>query len=256
MRSLIRDHGLCSPQNRGDFFACFDEEGKVRGVALFGHATLIETDDDAAVDAFARFALTRPRPKLIRGGRRVIERFRQQFLSGGDTPYLVNDEILLIQRRSDAEANAVRDLRLATADDLHLLAEVNAGLIEAEGGANPLNYDPVGFKHRLLDRIERGRVWVWRESERVIFKTDVMAETPEVVYIEGVYITPQERGRGLGVLCLVQLGKLLLQRANSVCLTVNESKHAAYSFYLKAGYEPHCEYSTVFLNSVERVAAA
>lgn len=256
MRSLIRDHGLCSPENRGDFFACFDEGGTVRGIALLGHATLIEADDDPVIEAFARFALTRPCPRLIRGERRTIDRFRRSYMSGGDVPHLVNNEMLLIQRRWAADVAPVPDLRLATPDDLSLLAEVNAGLIEDEGGVNPLKHDPAGFKRRLLDRIERGRVWLWRESGRLIFKTDVLADTPESIYIEGVYVAPQERGRGFGVPCLTQLGRLLLERAGSVCLTVNESNHAALSFYLKAGYEPHSEYATVYLNPVERVAAA
>lgn len=193
---------------------------------------------------------------MIRGERRVVERFRQTYTFGDDVRYLVNDELLMVQRSCTAGASPVPGLRLANAGDLPLLAEVNAELIQADGGANPLKCDPDGFKRRLLDRIERGRVWLWRESERLIFKTDVLADTPECVYIEGVYVAPPERGRGVGVPCLVQLGARLLERASSVCLTVNESKLAALSFYRKAGYEPHCEYETVHLKPVERAAAA
>ena len=56
MTGLIRDHGLVSPLNRGSFFGCRDSQGRLKGVALIGHATLIEARTDAALAAFARVA--------------------------------------------------------------------------------------------------------------------------------------------------------------------------------------------------------
>src|SRR5437667_3414733 len=42
MASQIRDNGLVSPHNRGSFYACRDRQGQLEGIALLGHATLIE----------------------------------------------------------------------------------------------------------------------------------------------------------------------------------------------------------------------
>ncbi len=42
MTSLIQDNGLLSPHNRGSFYSCRDRYGRLEGVALLGHATLIE----------------------------------------------------------------------------------------------------------------------------------------------------------------------------------------------------------------------
>ena len=53
MASFIRDNGLVSPLNRGAFYGCRDAEGRLVGVALVGHATLVETESDAALAAFA-----------------------------------------------------------------------------------------------------------------------------------------------------------------------------------------------------------
>ena len=36
MSSFVRDNGLVSPLNRGTFYACRDEEGRLVGVALIG----------------------------------------------------------------------------------------------------------------------------------------------------------------------------------------------------------------------------
>jgi ribosomal protein S18 acetylase RimI-like enzyme len=256
VRGLIRDHGLHSPLNRGDFYACVGARGEVRGAALFGHATLIEAEDDEAGEALARFALTRPLPKIVRGERAVVGQFWHHYQSGHDLPHRLNRELLMSRRRAAEDFDPVPGLRRATRADLSPLVEVNAGLIQEECGANPLARDPAGFRRRLLERIERGRVWVWGEAGRIVFKTDVLADTPEAVYIEGVYVAPRERGRGLGALCLAQLSRLLLGRARAVCLTVDESKHAAVALYRKAGYELDCEYATVYLSAVGEAAAA
>src|ERR1043166_6358628 len=54
MASLIRDNGLVSPHNRGSFYACRNAHGSLEGVALLGHATVIEARSSASISAFAR----------------------------------------------------------------------------------------------------------------------------------------------------------------------------------------------------------
>jgi uncharacterized protein len=119
---------------------------------------------------------------------------------------------------------------------------------------NPLAVDPVGFRARCARRIEQGRVWVWIADGRLIFKTDVMADTPEAVYVEGVYINPAERGKGYAQRCLSQLERTLLRRTQSVCLLVNEENRGARQFYQRAGYKVCGHYDTIFLQQDEQVA--
>src|SRR5437773_1097318 len=53
MASLIRDNGLVSPHNRGSFYACRDRYGRLEGVALLGHATVVEARTEDALASFA-----------------------------------------------------------------------------------------------------------------------------------------------------------------------------------------------------------
>ena len=92
----------------------------------------------------------------------------------------------------------------------------------AECGVNPLTTDPEGFRARCTRRIERGRVWVLVKGSTLLFKADIMAETPESVYIEGVYVNRRHRQRGHGRRCLLELGRILLSRSDSLCLLVND----------------------------------
>ena len=90
-------------------------------------------------------------------------------------------------------------------------------------------------------------MWVWTEGGRLIFKADVMSDTPEAVYLEGVYVRPDERGKGYGRRCLSQLGRSLLARSGSVCLVVNEQNKDAQEFFFKAGYTLRGLYDSIFL---------
>ncbi len=40
-----------------------------------------------------------------------------------------------------------------------------------------------------------------------------------------------ERGKGYGSMCLQQLGRILLRRTGSICLTLNATKEKTKNFY-------------------------
>jgi predicted GNAT family acetyltransferase len=49
------------------------------------------------------------------------------------------------------------------------------------------------------------------------------------------------------VRCLRRLTGMLLERTESICLTVNEKNKIAIKFYEKAGYQFHSHYETIYL---------
>ncbi|MDT4898540.1 MAG: uncharacterized protein QOH25_3617 [Acidobacteriota bacterium] len=247
MAGLIIENGLISSLNRGEFYACRNRLGQLEGVALIGHATLIEAHSDTALEAFALLAQDNTRAHLIRGEMEMIERFLDYYTTSKCSPRLICRELLLEQRQSFMTHEPVSNLRAASLDDLEPILIVNDSMIFEECGVNPLQSDPVGFRQRTARRIERGRVWVWIEQGRLLFKTDVISDTPEVIYLEGVYVNPEKRGKGYGLRCLTQLGAHLLQRTKSICLLVNEHNQAAINFYLKAGYTQQGRYDTIYL---------
>lgn len=247
MAGLIRDNGLVSPHNRGSFHACRDDEGRLEGVALVGHALLLEARSERATAAFARLAQGRAGSHMILGEESQVGLFWNHYAEGGQSPRRVCRELLLEQRFPVEVREGVKGLRLATPDDLGAIVPVQAGLVFDESGLNPLETDPSGFRERCLRRIERGRTWVVTGGGRLLFKAEVQAETPETTYIEGVHVAPERRGGGFGLRCLSQLTRDLLRRSDSVCLLVNELNAPARAFYLKAGYRQRAVYDTIFL---------
>src|SRR6185369_16102106 len=82
MTGLIHDNGVISPQNRGSFYGSRNHYGQLEGVALIGHATMIEAHTEEALVAFARVARNCQSAHLIRGEKTSISTFWKYY--GGD----------------------------------------------------------------------------------------------------------------------------------------------------------------------------
>jgi hypothetical protein len=247
MASYIRNHGLVSPLNRGTFYTCRDAKGRLEGVALIGHLTLIEVRSRAALEAFARLTQGCHFARVVMTEREKVRQFWRYYAKAGFGPHLTCRELLYEQQWPIEVHEEVRDLRLAALEDLEQVVRVHARMTLEATGVDPMEIDPQGFRQRCARRIEQGRVWVWVVDGRLIFKTDIISETRDVIDLEGVYVDPAERGRGHGLRCFSQLSRILLKRTKSVCLLVNEQNREAQSFYRKAGYKLRGYYETIFL---------
>jgi predicted GNAT family acetyltransferase len=247
MAGFIRDNGLVSALNRGTFYGCRDANGHLKGVGIVGHVTMVETESDEALELLAELARKYERAHVIVGEREKVERFWKFYGPNGQSMRRLCRE-LLFEQSWPGEAFEPIDLRLATLDDLEQLLPVHAQMAFEESGINPLERDPIGFRERTTRRIEQRRVWVSMDPEKLIFKADVVSSTPKQIYIEGVYLNPQERGKGYGVRFVSQLSRCLLSKTRSVSLLVNEEDQVAQACYRKAGYKECGYYDTVYLH--------
>jgi uncharacterized protein len=249
---FIRDNGLVSPHNRGTFYGCRNSEGRLEGVALIGHATLIEARTARAMEEFGLVAQGYQRTHMILGEKDKVEQFWNYYADEGQEMRLACRELLFELRYAMQVRDEVDGLRRATLEDLDKIAPVQASMAEEESGKNPMEIDPDGFRARCARRIEMGRVWLLEEDGRLVFKADVQSDTPDVVYLEGVWVNPSERGKGIGRQCLRQLCQDLLVRTKSVCVLVNEENHRAHTFYRMCNFKMRGVYDSIFLQQTDR----
>jgi predicted GNAT family acetyltransferase len=248
MAGFVRDNGIVSPHNRGTFYGCRSAEGRLEGVALVGHATLVEARTRRAFREFALVAQCTTRTHFILGEADSVEEFWSHYADAGQPMRRACREFMFELRYPLEAGRGSESLRRATPEDLELILPVHARLAEDESGVNPLDTDPEGFRARCLRRIEQGRVWVVvSDGGRLLFKADVQADTPEVVYLEGVYVNPTERGTGIGRRMMTRLGYELLLHTRRVCLLANEENERAQAFYRNCGYKLRGVYDTIFL---------
>jgi uncharacterized protein len=246
MAGFIRDNSFVNPLNRGQFYTCRDEKNRVEGVALIGHTILFDAFSDRAIQAFATLARRESSPHLLMGEHNAVERFWSYYASNDESPRLVCPIAFLQRREPFAEQAEVCGLRLAVGEDLEHVVHAQAAMAFETSGLDPLKKDPVGFRQRYLRRIDKKRVWVVIENGRLIFKTDVIADTPQASYIEGVYVRPEERGKGLGRRYVSALGRILLERTNAIYLFVEDKDTQTKSFYSKLGFTVSGQYDLLY----------
>ena len=252
LAGFIRDNGLVSPHNRGTFYGCRNSEGRLEGVALIGHATLIEARSQRAMEEFGLLAQGFHRTHIVLGEKDKIEQFWTYYGDAGQEMRLACRELLFELRRAMTVKDEIEGLRRATLADLEIVAPIQAAMAEEESETNPLATDPEGFLARCKRRIEMGRVWLLQENGKLMFKADIQADTPDVVYLEGVWVNPSERGKGIGRQCLRQLCQQLLSRTKSVCVLVNENNQRAHTFYRMCNFKMRGVYDSIFLAQTER----
>ena len=246
MVGLIRDNGLVSPKNRGSFYASRNHDGQLEAVALIGHATMVEAHTEQSLIAVARVARNCNNAHLIRGEQQSIKTFWTYYSGSTSEPRSVSCERLFEISKVPEQVPEVM-LRSATMDDFEKIVAVNAAMALEEGGSNPLQRDPSGFRKRTARRIEQNRVWVLLEDNRLVFKADVVSATPSVTYLEGIYVHPEERRKGHAQRCLTKLSSILLCATKSICLTVNDRNPSAVALYEKVGFNFHSNYETIYL---------
>lgn len=248
MTSFINDNGLESPKNRGKFYGYRNTAGKLEGVALIGHTTLVESHTNEALMSLALKARETKTPIhiMMAEGNSIVS-FWQYYSAENTEPRLVCEERLFEIKYPVPVREPVVGLRLATEKDLASVTEAHAEVAFLESGVNPLERDREGFLQRVLRRIKQNRVWVVFDNEKLVFQAQIVAETSEVKYLEGIYVNPAYRGKGIGANCLSQLSRNLLEEVKYVCLLSNVDFKNAHKAYLKAGFKSKDSCITIFV---------
>lgn len=247
MIGFIRDNGLVSELNRGTFYACRNRDGELEGVALIGHATLMETKTDRALEAFADLARKCSRKHMIMGEQERIETFWAYYSEDAQGMRRACREHLFQLTWPVPVHVGVPGLRLAMPGDIELLMPIHAQMAFEESGIDPRERDAAGFRERCARRIEQKRTWVWTDQGRLVFKADVVADTSDVVYLEGLWVAEEMRQSGCGLRCLSQLSRELLGQTKSICVLVNDKNRPAQALYERAGFKRIGLYDTLFV---------
>lgn len=245
MAGFIRDNGLVSQQHRGRFYVCRNQQNKLEGVALIGHSILFHAVDESVIEGFASIA-RQGSPHLLMGEHTAVQRFWKSCAAEGQAPRHVCPVVFLHRDKHYEEQQEIAGLRLAVPEDLELVVRAQAAMAFETSGVDPLQKDPIGFRQRYLRRIDQHRVWVLLHGRRLVFKLDVITDTPDAAYIEGVYVSPEERGKGLGQSCVKAVGHQLLEHTRAIYLFVETENTRTASFYSRLGFDVAGNYDLLY----------
>ncbi|NOT48312.1 MAG: hypothetical protein HOP17_11255 [Acidobacteria bacterium] len=248
MASFIADNGMESEFNRGQYYGYRGTDGSLEGVALIGHSTLVEARSDNALTALAITARSARTPiHLIMSSGDTAQRFWSRYTDGSTRPKLTCKERLFELSYPFMVQKCEWNVRSAKPEELIQVAEAQAEVAEMECGVNPMTKDREGFLTRVMRRIEQGRVFVVFDGSNLVFKADIIAQTDDVIYLEGVYTGREYRGRGIGSRCLASLSVELVSRVKNICMLSNVDFASAHKSFAKAGYRGSDECTTLFV---------
>jgi hypothetical protein len=116
-----------------------------------------------------------------------------------------------------------------------------------EVGVSPLHGDGgTSYRARVGELIRAGRAFARIEDGQVIFKAEVGAATARSCQVQGVWVRPEYRGRGLaapGMAGVVDLARASI--APVVSLYVNDFNAPARATYRRAGFTEVGEFMSV-----------
>lgn len=239
---FIRDHGLESERNRGNFYGYFCD-GRLSGIALIGHHTLLSCEANAA-QYFGQIAQQSHRLAVanLMGSGAAVAAFRQVFneTTTGRQVLAEEKEALCVVNQIKGQCAEVAGLRQVRAEELGEVSELHARTYLEWNGVDPSVKDPAGFRQRMLARIEKGRIWMVRDAQGIAFKTDIVSESPEAIYLEGIWTRADLRKAGFGSAALKKLCERLLQQYPAICLYASANDKRTISFYQKVGFKVLC----------------
>jgi predicted GNAT family acetyltransferase len=129
-------------------------------------------------------------------------------------------------------------VRRVRPDELSILYPACVAMFTEEVGISPTNGDGGSlYRARVAELIGQGRAFARIEQGRVIFKAEIGAATAEACQIQGVWVDPELRGRGLangGMAAVVAQAQA--EVAPVVSLYVNDYNTAARAAYKRVGF--------------------
>lgn len=137
-------------------------------------------------------------------------------------------------------------VRRVLIDELDMLYPASVAMFTEEVGVSPEIDGAAHYRARVAQLISRGWAFARFDDGRVVFKAEVGVATRHACQIQGVYVDPDLRGRGLAAPAMAAVvGMALRDVAPVVTLYVNEGNTAARRAYQRAGFVRAATFATV-----------
>jgi predicted GNAT family acetyltransferase len=139
---------------------------------------------------------------------------------------------------------AVRRVR---PDEVDTLFPACVAMYTEEVGVSPVGHDGgAGYRARITELVGAGHSFARIENGEVLFKAEIGAATGEACQVQGVWVTPRLRGRGLGTSGMAAVvSETLRSVAPVVSLYVNAYNIAARRAYERVGFAPVGKFMSV-----------
>ena len=206
--------------------------------------------DDRACAAFAAFAGYQRFASSIIGPADAAMSLHGELVSRWGGPWSeardirAHQPVMLI----DDEPALPADPRVqkVTLADWEAYGDAAVAMYTEEVGQSPaVNGSDISYRVYIRSLIQQGRSYAIFEDGRVVFKADIGSATSTHCQVQGVWVEPAHRGRGIAAPAMAAVIRAARQEWPVVTLYVNDFNAPALSTYRRAGMRQVGEFATV-----------
>ncbi|MFE7267952.1 GNAT family N-acetyltransferase [Streptomyces sp. NPDC057592] len=146
---------------------------------------------------------------------------------------------LMVTESPSADVTPDPRVRRIRKDEMDVLMPACVAMFTEEVGISPLAGDGgLLYQARVAELIGAGRSFARIDDGKVVFKAEIGAATPQACQIQGVWVAPEHRGRGLSETGMAAvLRYALADVAPVVSLYVNDYNTPARRAYARVGFQ-------------------
>jgi len=226
--------------------------GELRGMCwASANVVPVECDGEAIEAIAARIRRWQRGCASVFGPSAQVEAMWQQLAPHWGAPRAIRSvQPLMATSTHPRELGLVIDprVRLARKDEVDLVLPAAAAMFTDEIGYPPYHGSSRGYRVLIAALVNEGHTFVWVEDHEVLFKADVGSAAIGAAQIQGVWLAPRLRGRGLGTPLMAAATALILERvAPLATLYVNDYNAPARATYQAIGFREVGTFTTVLL---------
>ncbi len=231
---------------RHALYLALDDDDNIKGVAYFSRQVALAADSPAAVEAFANIGATHRGEKMIVGPRTEIAAYWDLVRDKHERPRLIRDRqfVMMLDRSMLQPYDHSVLARRARIDEWPAVADNSASMIAAELEYDPMHSSPE-FTANVRAMIDRGLWWVGESLGRLCFFCNVGPWSPQTAQLQGIWVPPELRGKGLATSALGAVCDRVLEVSPTLSLYVNDFNDRAIALYERIGFKTVTEFQTI-----------
>ncbi|MDO5678228.1 MAG: GNAT family N-acetyltransferase [Propionibacteriaceae bacterium] len=218
----------------------YEHDGELTSVLLDGGTLFIAGFDPVALPAYVdKLGPIRRCTSILGPSISVLglylglsERFRGAW--GGVSNIRRRQPLMLLDHLPEVAPD--RRVRQLTMDDYPSYLEASVHMYTDEIGSSPFKYGG-GYERFVKDRLKQGDAYgIVDDRGAVIFKADLGPKLGEHAQLQGVWVAPHLRGRGISTPALSGMFHLAMQDYPQISLYVNDFNTPAIRSYERLGF--------------------
>lgn len=223
----------------GNVYA-YQQGGEVTALMLDGGTVFVAGFDPGALPAFVGqlgpvrrcTSILGPSISVLGLHLGLTERWRGSW--GNVSNIRAHQPLMLLETPPAVEADP--RVRQLTVDDYPSYLDASVNMYTDEIGSSPFKYGS-GYERFVMQRLVDGDAYgVVDERGTVIFKADLGPKLGRQAQLQGVWVEPALRGRGMSVPALAGMLSLAMQRFPQISLYVNDFNTPAIKAYERLGF--------------------